>query len=124
LGLTGKIQVASTDFLPDLGEKLKTGAMSVESGGHYADPFFAFMLVYNAIRGKYEVPADGFYEMIFPYMFVSSPEEYEAYAQYFTGEELPYYPDEIRAMAELSFEELNEINKKLSVAEVVERHAK
>lgn len=124
LGLTGKIQVASTDFLPDLGEKLKTGAMSVESGGHYADPFFAFMMVYNTIRGKYETSNEGFLEMIFPYMFVSSPEEYEAYATYFTGTELPYYADEIRAMAEYSFDELNEACIKLSVAEVVERHAK
>ena len=90
LGLTGKIQVVSTDFLPDLGEKLQSGAMSAESGGHYADPFFAFLMVYNAIKGKYPVPTDGFYEIIFPYMFVASPRNYEAYGKYFTGTELPY----------------------------------
>ena len=48
--------------------------MAAESGGHYADPFFAFLMVYNAIKGNYEVPTDGFYNMVFPYMFVASPE--------------------------------------------------
>ena len=124
LGLTGKIQVVSTDFLPDLGEKLKTGAMSAESGGHYADPFFAFMLVYNAIRGNYPTSTDGFYEVIFPYMFVASPEDYEAYAKYFTGTELPYYPDEIKAMADYTIDQLKEACAALSVADVVARHAK
>ncbi|NLV57657.1 MAG: sugar ABC transporter substrate-binding protein [Clostridiales bacterium] len=124
LGLTGKIQVVSTDFLPDLGEKLQSGAMSAESGGHYADPFFAFLMVYNAIKGKYPVPTDGFYEIIFPYMFVASPEDYEAYGKYFTGTELPYYPDEIKALAELSFEDLAAACAQLSVEDVVARHAK
>ena len=76
--------------------------MAAESGGHYADPFFAFLMVYNAIKGNYEVSTDGFYDMVFPYMFVASSEDYANYAQYFTGSELPYYSDEIAALAELS----------------------
>ena len=124
LGLTGKIQVASTDFLADLDEQLAKGAMSVESGGHYADPFFAFMLVYNTIKGKYETSDTGFDEIIFPYMFVASSEDYEQYAKYFTGTELPYNADEMKAMADYSLDELKETCAKLSVADVVERHQK
>ena len=124
LGRTGTIQVASTDFLPNLGELLDSGAMSVESGGHYADPLFAFMMVYNAILGNYEVPTDGFYEMFFPYMFVGSPEDFVNYAEYFTGEELPYYPDELLALSKLSIDELSEACASLSVEDVVARHAK
>jgi len=124
LGLTGQIQVASTDFLPNLDELLASGAMSVESGGHYADPFFAFLMVYNAITGKYETSSDGFYEIIFPYMFVASADDYAAYGEYFTGTELPYYPDEIKALAELSIEDLTAACAALSVQDVVERHAK
>ncbi|MCE5344453.1 MAG: substrate-binding domain-containing protein [Eubacteriales bacterium] len=124
LGLTGKIQVASTDFLPDLDQKLASGAISVESGGHYADPYFAFLLVYNAIRGNYPTSTDGFYEVIFPYMFVASSDDYTSYAKYFTGTELPYYPDEIKAMADYSFEQLQAACASLSVADVVARHAK
>ena len=124
LGLTGQIQVASTDFLPNLDELLESGAMSVESGGHYADPFFAFLMVYNAITGKYATSTDGFYEMIFPYMFVASAEDYSAYGEYFTGTELPYYPDEIMALADMSYEDLAQACADLSVQDVVERHAK
>ena len=123
-GLTGKIAVVSTDFLPDLDVKLETGAMAAESGGHYADPFFAFLMVYNAVKGNYEVSTDGFYEMIFPYMFVDSPESYAAYAQYFTGEELPYYADEIVELAGLSYDDLAAACAALSVDDVVARHAK
>jgi ribose transport system substrate-binding protein len=81
------------------------------------------MLVYNAIRGNYPTSTEGFYEIVFPYMFVSSPEDYEAYAKYFTGTELPYYPDEIAAIADYTFEQLSETCAQLSVEDVVKRHA-
>ena len=123
-GLTGKIAVVSTDFLPDLDVKLQTGAMAAESGGHYADPFFAFLMVYNAIKGNYATSEDSFYDMVFPYMFVDSPESYAAYAQYFTGTELPYYADEIKELADMSYDELAAACAKLSVDDVVSRHAK
>ena len=123
-GLTGKIAVVSTDFLPDLDAKLKSGAMAAESGGHYADPFFAFLMVYNTVRGKYEAKTDGFHDMVFPYMYVASPEDYEKYAKFFTGDALPYTEEEIKALAELSYEDLAAACAKLSVEDVVSRHAK
>ena len=98
--------------------------MAAESGGHYADPFYAFLMVYNAIKGNYEVPTDGYYDMTFPYMFVSSVEDYANYAEYFTGAELPYYADEIVELANLPYEELAAACANLSVADVVARHAK
>ena len=124
MGLTGKIAVVYTDFLPDLDAKLESGAMAAESGGHYADPFFAFLMVYNAIKGNYPVATDSFYDMVFPYMFVASPEDYANYAQYFTGAELPYYEDEIANLAGLSYEDLAAACAALSVEDVVARHAK
>ena len=123
-GLTGKIAVVSTDFLPDLDVKLQTGAMAAESGGHYADPFFAFLMVYNAIKGNYEVKTDGFYDMVFPYMYVASPEDYANYAEYFTGDQLPYTADEIKELAGLSYEDLAAACAKMSVEDVVARHTK
>ena len=124
LGLTGKIAVVSTDFLADLDAQLECGGMAAESGGHYADPFFAFLMVYNAIKGEYATSEEGFYDMVFPYMFVASPEDYAAYAEYFTGSELPYYTEEIQELAGLSFEDLSARCAELSVADVVARHAK
>ena len=123
-GLTGKIAVVSTDFLPDLDAKLESGAMAAESGGHYADPFFAFLMVYNAIKGNYATSEDGFYDMVFPYMFVDSPESYANYAAYFTGDQLPYTADEIIALAGLSYDDLAAACAALSVEDVVARHAK
>ena len=50
-GKTQDIDIVSTDFLPDLGERLENGSMAGESGGHFCDPLIAFMMVYNAVKG-------------------------------------------------------------------------
>lgn len=121
LGLKGKIQVVSTDFLPDLKEQLESGGMSAESGGHFCDPLYAFLLVYNAIRGEYEVSTDGFYDILFPYIFVASVEDYSDYDKYFV-EALPYTNEEIASMADMTFEELSDAASKLSIEEVASRH--
>jgi ribose transport system substrate-binding protein len=60
-GLKGKIKVVSTDFLADLDKQLATGGMAAESGGHYCDPLFAFMLVYNAVKENYKTSTNSFY---------------------------------------------------------------
>lgn len=120
LGLTGKVNVASTDFLPDLEEQLKKGAIAVESGGHFCDPLYAFMLVYNAVLGNYEVPTDGFYEILFPYIYISSPEEYAEYEKYFV-DQLPYNEEELIEMSKYSFEELKKSAESLSIEEVKSR---
>lgn len=52
MGLTGKIRVASTDFLDDLKQQLTDGGMYCESGGHFCDPLYAFIMVYNACKGS------------------------------------------------------------------------
>lgn len=122
LGLKGKVNVVSTDFLPDLDEQLASGGMAAESGGHYADPLFAFMMTYNAVKGNYEKPADSFYEILFPYLYVASSEDYANYAKYFV-DELPYTQDELAAMAEMSFEDLQKTAAALSIADVQARHA-
>jgi ribose transport system substrate-binding protein len=57
-------------------------------------------------------------------MFVASPEDYAAYGQYFTGTELPYYEDEIIAMADYTLDELAAACAQLSVQDVVARHGK
>ena len=81
-------------------------------------------MVYNAIRGNYATSEDGFYDMVFPYMFVASPEDYAAYAQYFTGDALPYTDEEIKALADLPYEEQAAKCAELSVAYVVARTSK
>lgn len=122
MGKKGKIDVVSTDFLADLDTQLATGGMAAESGGHYCDPLIAFMLVYNAVRGKYPCPTGSFYNIDFPYLYVASSEDYNAYAKYFV-DDLPYNDAELKAMSELSVQELTAAAAKLSIEDVQSRRS-
>jgi len=120
MGLKGKIKVVSTDFLADLDKQLASGGMAAESGGHYCDPLFAFMLVYNAIKGNYKTSNKSFYEVTFPYLYVASSADYSAYAKYFV-DDLPYNADELRAMAKLNEADLAKKAASLSIQDVQAR---
>ncbi|MBQ2318480.1 MAG: hypothetical protein II182_09545, partial [Lachnospiraceae bacterium] len=121
-GLTGKVDVVSTDFLDDLADQLQSGGMFAESGGHFCDPLFAFMLVYNAIQGNYVKEEGTFgYEIQFPYLYVSSPDDYTNYEKYFVDAD-PYTDEELVEMAGYSFEELNKAASSLSIDDVIARH--
>ena len=103
-GKTQDIDIVSTDFLPDLGDRLENGSMAGESGGHYCDPLIAFMMVYNAIKGNYTGFAGNFEDVSFPYLYVSSAEDYQAYEKYFV-DQLPYTSDELVEMSNLAIED-------------------
>ena len=121
-GLTGKIDVVSTDFLDDLADQLKSGGMFAESGGHFCDPLFAFYLVLNAVKGNYVKDEGTFgYEILFPYLYVSSPDDYSNYEKYFVNDD-PYTDEELAEMASYSFDELNKAASNLSIDDVISRH--
>lgn len=122
-GKTGEIKIVSTDFLDDLGTRLQDGSMAGESGGHYCDPLFAFMMVYNAIKGNYSGFEGQFNEILFPYLYVASSEDYAEYEQYFVNQ-LPYTQDELAAMAEMDFATLSETAAKLSIEDAAARSVK
>ena len=123
MGLTGKISVVSTDFLSDLADQLTSGGIFAESGGHFCDPLYAFMLTYQACTGKLEVKEGEFgAEIKFPYVYVSSSEEYSDYEKYFV-DDAPYTDDEIKALAEKSFADLDKAATSLSIEDVKARHA-
>lgn len=121
-GKTGDIDVVSTDFLDDLGERLENGSMAGESGGHYCDPLFAFMMVYNAIKGTdtYTDLSGTFNEIMFPYLYVASPDDYAGYEKYFV-ERLPYTKDELVEMSNLSFSDLVAKAASLSIEDAAAR---
>lgn len=122
LGLTGKIDVVSTDFMEDLAEQLETGGVLAQSGGHFCDALFSFLLVYNAVRGRYDVNQGEYgYEIKCPYIFITSPEDYRNYEQFFVTSS-PYTDDEIRQLAEATVDELREAAEKLSIEDVMARH--
>ena len=117
---TDSIDLVSTDFLPDLGERLDNGSMAGESGGHYCDPLFAFMMVYNAIKGNYSDFAGNFVDVEFPYLYVSSSEDYASYEKYFV-DQLPYTADELKEISEQSMDELKETAQSLTIEDAAAR---
>ena len=122
-GKTQDIDIVSTDFLPDLGERLENGSMAGQSGGHYCDPLIAFMMVYNAIKGNYTDFAGKFEDVPFPYLYVSSADDYKAYEQYFV-DQLPYTDEELVAMSELDLAGLKEAAAKVSIEDAAARAGK
>ena len=122
-GKTQDIDIVSTDFLPDLGERLENGSMAGESGGHYCDPLIAFMMVYNAIKGNYTDFAGKFEDVPFPYLYVSSADDYKAYEQYFV-DQLPYTDEELVAMSELDLAGLKDAAAKVSIEDAAARAGK
>ncbi len=121
-GKTGDIDVVSTDFLDDLGERLENGSMAGESGGHYCDPLFAFMMVYNACKGSdtYTDLSGKFNEIMFPYLYVASPDDYAGYEKYFV-DQLPYTKDELVEMSNLSLDDLAAKAASLSIEDAAAR---
>ena len=118
-GKTQDIDIVSTDFLPDLGDRLENGSMAGESGGHYCDPLIAFMMVYNAIKGNYTGIEGSFEDVPFPYLYVSSPDDYKAYEQYFV-DQLPYTDEELVAMSELSLDDLKATAAGISIEDAAQ----
>lgn len=125
-GKTGEIGVVSTDFLDDLGDRLKDGSMTGESGGHYCDPLFAFMMVYNAIRGKYTGFEGQFNEILFPYLYVAAVDGYASYDDYekYFVDQLPYTEQELKDMAELDMNALAQKAAALSIEDAAARSGK
>ena len=119
-GKTSDIDIVSTDFLPDLGERLENGSMAGESGGHYCDPLISFMMVYNAIKGNYKDFGGKFEDVPFPYLYVSSPDDYKAYGKYCV-DQLPSTDEELVDMSKLSMEDLKATAAKLSIEDAASR---
>lgn len=122
-GKTGEIHVVSTDFPDMLGEMFEKNQVSVMSGGHFADPLFSFMMVYNAVKGNYNRTEDAFLEVKFNMMYVSSLEQYQEYETYFV-DSFPYSDDELIAMANATFEEMQATAAALSIEDAKSRHEK
>ena len=97
--------------------------MAGESGGHYCDPLFAFMAVYNAVKGNYKDFGGKFEDIKFPYLYVSSPDDYADYETYFV-KQLPYTAEELVEMSKLDMEGLKAKAAALSIEDAAARSDK
>ena len=84
------------------------------------DRLIAFMMVYNAIKGNYTGIEGNFEDVPFPYLYVSSPDDYKAYEQYFV-DQLPYTDEELVAMSELSLDDLKATAAGISIEDAAQR---
>ena len=76
-----------------------------------------------AVKGNYTKDEGSFgYEIEFPYLYVSSPDDYENYQKYFVDDD-PYTDEEIVEMAGYSFDDLNKAATSLSIDDVISRHS-
>ena len=58
-----------------------------------------------------------------PYLYVSSPEDYKAYEEYFV-DQLPYTDEELVEMSKLSLDDLKATAAKVSIEDAAERAGK
>ena len=80
------------------------------------------MMVYNAIKGNYTDFEGKFEDVTFPYLYVSSPEDYKNYEKYFV-DTLPYTSEELVEMSKLSLEDLKKVAANISIEEAAARFA-
>ena len=124
MGLTGKVAVATTDFLDNMGEHLSDGSVYCATGGNFCDALYAFILTYQACTGKLQVSQGGDVVNIqVPYVRATNASEYAAYKAAFLDED-PYSTDEMRHMAELTPGQLAELAASLSIEEIRARHGR
>ena len=119
-GKTGDIKVVSTDFCEDLETRLKNGSITAESGGHYCDCLFAFMMVYNAVKGNYRGFEGKLTEILYPYLYIDSPDDYVEYEKYFV-KQLPYSDDELKEIAGLDLDGLVQKASSVSIEDAAAR---
>ena len=120
-----KVDVVSTDFLDDLGDRIDDGTMIGEAGGQIADPMFSFIMVYNTICRKpsYIGVSQYYKDVKLPYIYITSSDEYAEYVGYFV-DDFPYTREEIREIADLEYAELIKKAAKHSLEDAVRRSAK
>ena len=98
-------------------------SMAGESGGHFCDPLIAFMMVYNAVKGNYKDFGGKFEDVPFPYLYVSSADDYKNYEKYFV-DQLPYTDQELVDMSKLSLEDLRITAQSVSIEDAAARAGK
>lgn len=123
-GKTGEINLTASDFGPDIAESLARQEVAAMSGGHWTDPFFTFMLLYNYVDGT---PLSSKTETItMEPLYLSSEEEARDY-QKWCLDNPPYNEEEIKNMTgrynkDFSIADLREIAASYSLKDVIDRH--
>ncbi len=119
---SGKVKVIGTGIIDDLGDQIEKGTMIASSGGRFADPMFAMIMVRNAILGteSYAGFSGRLDEICAEHILIDSKDEFEDYKKYFCIR-LPYSKQEMGEFSRMTFRELQKYATALSMEDVVER---
>ena len=126
-GKIGKIQITGSDFGLDIEQNLERQEVSAMSGGHWTDPFFVYMLMYNYLIGT-PLKTDGPGNLVMEPLYLSSVQDAKDY-QTWCLDDHPYNAEEIKNMVKkyntgFSFEDLQKIASSYSLQNVMNRHKK
>jgi ABC-type sugar transport system substrate-binding protein len=123
----GEIFVGSIDF-PDKLESTETafeeGILAGICGGHFPDPMFTSVVLYNYITGT--PLADENISMKLNFIYLHSIEDVKNYYEYFEGDEPVFNKEEVNQMlkssnTDFTLEQLQEIMDEYSLESVMER---
>lgn len=121
----GEIDVTGSDFGPSLLKNIKEGEVLAMSGGHWTDPLFTFMMVWNEIDG-HPLSSEPATLTMTP-LFIDSPQQVEKYQEYCV-ESYPYNEQEIKNMTvrhnpDFTLDDLRDIVNSYSLTNVEKRHS-
>jgi ABC-type sugar transport system substrate-binding protein len=121
----GKILLASIDFPDNLQEAFKDNTVAGMCGGHFADPMFTVILLYNRLAGT--PLADKPVTLKLNFAYLKSAADADNYYKYFTGSVPVYVGDEVKQMVkfynkDMTLEKLNQITQSYGVADAMNRH--
>ena len=120
----GKINITASDFGPDIEESLRNQEVAAMSGGHWTDPFFTFILLYNNVDGH---PLSNKTETItMQPIYLTSVAEAKDYTKW-CMDQPPYNEEEIRNMtvrynSSFTLSDLRKIAAAYSLEDVMKRH--
>jgi len=121
----GKIYVGSVDFPNDLQESFKNNTVAGMCGGHFADPMFTVIMLYNRLAGT--PLADKPVTLKLNFAYLKSATDADNYYKYFTGSVPVYTGDEVKQMVkyynkDMTLEKLNQITQSYGVEDAMKRH--
>jgi ribose transport system substrate-binding protein len=120
----GQISITASDFGPDIEESLKNKEVAAMSGGHWTDPFFAFILLYNYVDG-HPLSKEPVTITMQP-IYLTSVEEARQYTRW-CMDQPPYNEEEIKNMTvrhnkAFTLSDLRKIAAAYSLEDVIKRH--
>lgn len=121
----GKIFIGSVDFPNDLQESFKDNTVAGMCGGHFADPMFTVVLLYNRLAGT--PLADKPVTLKLNFAYLKSAADADNYYKYFTGSIPVFTGDEVKQMVkyfnkDMTLEKLNQITQSYGVQDAMSRH--